>query len=267
MAEDPIIRVAIHGAAGQMGQRLLQGVDDDPQLHLVAAVDRPGHARLGEQLAPGVTLVDRFDADADVVVDFSSPDATVKLVDHCAARGCALVIGTTGLTAAVESAIDEAAASIAVLPAANFSLVVVVLHLLAARAAALLGDDYDIEILEAHHRFKADAPSGTALALAQTLCAATGRSFDRDVVLARHGHDARRQSHEITIQALRIGDHTGEHTVYLAGSGERLELRHVSTNRDSYARGALRAAKWLASRPPGRYTMNDVVGVDQVTAS
>jgi 4-hydroxy-tetrahydrodipicolinate reductase len=261
-------RIAIHGAAGRMGQRLIQLALADPDLELVAAVERAGHPGLDQPAgfdAEGrpsqVRLTDRIEGHPEVLIDFSTPQGTRQLVGRCAERGVALVVGTTGLTDDDQRLLDEAAHRVAVLHATNYSLVVNVLNHLAGQAAQLLGEGYDIEVLEAHHRFKKDAPSGTALTLARVLCEATGRQFDRDVRLARHGDDVPRQPEEITVQALRIGDHVGEHTVYLAGLGERLELKHVSTNRDSYAIGALRAARWLAGRAAGRYTMAQVLGL------
>ena len=261
MADDRVIDVAIHGAAGRMGRRLTALASQEPGLRLAAAVERQGHEAIGQEASAGVTIRGDFDGRADVIVDLSTPVATRALIGRCVESRTAMVIGTTGLTAEDDATIREAARAIPICYASNFSLVVNVLHVLAARAAELLGPGYDIEILEAHHRFKKDAPSGTALALAKTICEATGRSFDADVVYCRHGDDVARKPNEITIQALRIGDHVGEHTAYFAAPGERLELRHVSTSRDSYARGALRAARWLAEQPPGRYGMKDVLGL------
>jgi 4-hydroxy-tetrahydrodipicolinate reductase len=196
-----------------------------------------------------------------VVIDFSVPAATPGVAEACAEAGVGLVVGTTGLDAAAESALAAASGRTAVLVASNFSLVVNVLHALSAEAARALGEGFDIELLEAHHRYKRDAPSGTALALARTVCEASGREVEADVRLSRHGDDVPRRPNEVTVQTLRIGDHPGEHTVYFAGLGERLELRHVSTSRDSYASGALRAAAWLAGRGAGRYTVAEALGL------
>lgn len=255
-----MVRVAIYGAAGQMGQRLLAMVADDARWGLAAAVEQPGHDGIGSETILGVPLGDRFDGDADVAVDFSTAEATIALVHQCVAWGMPMVIGTTGLADEHERTIDQAATKIPIVQASNFSLVVAVLNRLAVQAAKLLGDEYDIEILEAHHRFKVDAPSGTAITLARTLCDALGRSFEEDVVYSRYGTEAQRRAKQITVQALRLGDHVGEHTAYFAALGERLELKHVSTSRDSYARGALHAASWLMGKTPGRYSMADVLG-------
>ena len=259
--------IAINGAAGRMGRRLIALAGADSDLNVVAALERSGHELLGRDSGEvagvrpnAVPLSDTLAADPQVLIDFTTPAATRRTIEQCRQHGIALVIGTTGLTEEDRSAIDRSAGSIPILAAANFSLAVHVLNGLCTKAAAQLGDDYDIEILEAHHRFKTDAPSGTALTLARNICEATGRSFEADVVCTRHGNDVPRQPRQITVQALRLGDHTGEHTAYFAALGERIELRHVSTSRDSYARGALHAAGWVAGKPAGRYDMRDLLG-------
>ncbi|MEM9416206.1 MAG: 4-hydroxy-tetrahydrodipicolinate reductase [Planctomycetota bacterium] len=259
----------IHGAAGRMGRRLVALAAADHALRLAAAIDHAGHADLGtdagtlagagELGVPLTAMPDDPAIKADVVIDFSLPQAFGQCMHACLSNKLPLVIGTTGLTSEQQHAIDNAAQTIPVLQATNFSLVVNVLWKLAADAAAML-EGYDIEVLESHHHGKKDAPSGTAHTLVEKLCAATGRTND-DVVYARHGDDAPRHPNEITVQTLRLGDDPGQHTAYFAGPGERLELKHVSTSRDSYALGALRAAKWLATQKPGRYTVGDVLGV------
>lgn len=264
-------RIVIHGAAGRMGLRLVALAQEAADLSVVAAVDRPDHPHRGEDIGTiagvgpiGVKLGNALPAGgdaADVLIDFSLPQGAGDVIASCVKAGWPLVMGTTGLTAAHQQALDAAAGSIPVLQATNFSRVVNVLHALLEKAAPLFDRDYDVEVLEAHHRFKKDAPSGTALSLAKTICAASGRDFDTDVIYTRHGDDVPRKPGEITMQTLRIGDHPGEHTVYFAAPGERLELKHVSTSRDSYARGALEAAAWLAKKSPGRYMMRDVLGL------
>jgi len=261
-------RLAIHGAAGRMGRRLVALGHADTDLSIAAAVDYAGHPDRGTdagQLAGtgeiGIALTDRLPAEGiDAVIDFSLPVGFRAALAHCVKTGTPIVVGTTGLTPEDAQLLDQAAASIPVLQATNFSLVVNVMWKLAEQAAGLL-QGYDIEVLEAHHRYKKDAPSGTAHTLAKRLCAGSGRDYDKDVVYTRHGDDAERKPNEITVQTLRIGDDPGQHTAYFAGLGERLEIRHVSTSRDSYALGALRAAKWLAGKPAGRYTMDDVLGL------
>lgn len=260
-------RLAIHGAAGRMGRRLVALAAQDDTLTPVAALEHDTHPELGRDagtlagVAPlGVPLADALgDAACEALIDFSLPEGFRRALPMCVERGLAIVVGTTGLTPEDDQALEHAATAIPVLQATNFSLVVNVMWKLAAQAAQLL-EGYDIEVLEAHHRFKQDAPSGTALTLANKLCQATGRDPDKDLVFARHGI-APREPHQITVQTLRIGDDPGQHTAYFAGIGERLEIKHASTSRDSYALGALRAAKWLAGQQPGRYDMSDVLGL------
>lgn len=261
-------RLAIHGAAGRMGRRLVALAVQDDQLTPVAAIEHNQHADLGTDAGSlagcdtlGFALTDSLgDTQCDALIDFSLPEGFRRALAECVARKLPIVVGTTGLTADDDAALNDAAKTIPVLQATNFSLVVNVLWRLAGEAAQLL-EGYDIEVLEAHHRFKQDAPSGTALTLAQKLCEATGKDPEEAFVFTRHG-DAPRQPNDITIQTLRIGDDPGQHTAYFAGIGERLEIKHVSTSRDSYALGALRAAKWLANKAPGRYDMPDVLGFD-----
>lgn len=245
-------KLAIHGSAGRMGQRLIALADADADLTVSAAIDA-AHAD-GPQLA-GLAA-----GACDVLIDFTLPAGCRAALERCVQIGTPIVVGTTGLTPEDQANLDAAAKTIPVLQATNFSQVVNVLNHLAAQAVKLLGDDYDLEILEAHHRYKQDAPSGTALTLARVVADAAGRDFDTHVKLTRHGDDPR-QPKDITVQTLRIGDDAGQHTLYLAAPGERLELKHVSTSRDSYAAGALRAAKWLATQTPGRYDMTNVMGL------
>jgi 4-hydroxy-tetrahydrodipicolinate reductase len=241
-------RVAIHGACGRMGQRLVALTREHAGLELAGEFDQD--APISVEGLVGV----------DVVIDFSAASALSGVLAACRASKAALVLGTTGLDASHQSALDQASKAIAVLQASNFSLVVNVLHHLAAQAVTLLGEGWDLEVLEMHHRYKLDAPSGTAMALAHTIAQAAGRSEDC-IKLARHGHHAPRQPSDITVQTLRVGDHPGEHTLFFAAPGERLELKHVSTSRDSYASGAVRAADWIAGKPAGRYQMCDVLGL------
>ncbi|MEM6853879.1 MAG: 4-hydroxy-tetrahydrodipicolinate reductase [Planctomycetota bacterium] len=248
--------LAIHGSAGRMGQRLIALAEADPELSVALAIDAANTD--GPQLADLSPQADS--ATGDVLIDFTLPEGFRAALARCVETQTPLVVGTTGLTDQDQTNLDQAAATIPVLQATNFSQVVNVLNHLAAQAVKLLGDEYDLEILEAHHRYKQDAPSGTALTLARVVADAAGRDFDEHVKLTRHGDDPR-QPQDITVQTLRIGDDAGQHTLFLAAPGERLELKHVSTSRDSYAAGALRAAKWLVHQPAGRYTMKDVMGL------
>src|SRR5258708_3827928 len=178
----------------------------------------------------------------------------------CRDRGIAMVIGTTGLESADHAGIDVAAMDIPILQAPNMSLGVNVLFKIAGEVAKLLGPDYDIEIIEAHHRFKKDAPSGTAMGLADAILNATGKARDA-LIFDRHGDECPRQPGDIGMHALRVGDEVGRHTAYFAALGERLELTHVATNRDTFVHGALRAARWLAQQKPGRYTISSMLGL------
>ncbi len=259
--------IAITGAGGRMGNRLVALAHADADLRVVAAVARGGSPVLSRDAGElagvgtiGLPVTDDLVPTPAVLVDFTSPVATRHWLKACRDRGIAIVIGTTGLHADDHAAIDDAATDIAVVQAPNTSLGVNLLFKVAAEVAAKLGDAYDVEIVEGHHRFKKDAPSGTAMGLVDAILKATGKTRDA-VVYDRHGNDAVRKPGEVGVHALRIGDEVGRHTAYFAALGERLELTHVATSRDTFARGALRIAKWLAGRPAGRYTVADVLGL------
>lgn len=262
--------LGVNGAAGRMGRRLVALAREDPELRLVAAVEHADSPLLGQDAGVvagvgelGLAIADGLADKPQVLIDFSVPAATRSALKLCRDSGVALVIGTTGLTTDDHAAIDAAAAHVPVLQAPNMSLGVNLLFALAAQVASRLGDDYDIEITEAHHRFKKDAPSGTALGIAEAICRATGKSLEKDVVHGRQGGDAQRRTGEIGMHALRLGDVVGDHTVSFGTLGERLQLSHVASTRDVFVHGALRAAKWLAhpGRKPGRYAMKDVLGL------
>ena len=254
-------RVLVVGAGGRMGEALLRAIGRSLELELGAALEHAAHPRLGAEVAPGVKLSADPEAAvgrADVGVDFSTPRSTLALVDAAEARGLPLVIGTTGLESDHETHIARAAARIPIVRAANFSMGIAVLMELVAEAARRL-PGYEIDVLEIHHDQKVDAPSGTALALARAAATARGLDLDRVAVYAREGITGKREPNAIGLQALRLGDAVGEHTVYLAGPGERVELAHRAHSRDNFAAGALRAAAWLVGRKPGLYTMRDVL--------
>jgi 4-hydroxy-tetrahydrodipicolinate reductase len=259
--------IAITGAAGRMGTRLVALAKQDGQFQIVGAIEKPDHPAqakdIGEVAGIGaVGLPVTFDLrpTPQVLIDFTAPSSTRHWLKTCSDRGIGMVIGTTGLQPPDHAAIDRAAARIPILQAPNMSLGVNVLFRIAAQVAQSLGPEYDIEIIEAHHRFKKDAPSGTAMGLADAILKATERT--RDALLHdRHGEDVPRQPGQIGMHALRMGDEVGRHTVFFAALGERLELTHVATNRDTFVHGALRGAKWLAGRKPGRYAMADVLGI------
>lgn len=262
-----MIPIAITGAAGRMGQRLVALAKQSGRFDLVGAIERPDHEALARDAgevagigALGVPVTFDLRPTPQVLIDFTAPASMRHWLKTCRDRGIAIVIGTTGLQASDQAAIDQAAADIPVLQAPNMSLGVNLLFKVAAEVARRLGDDYDIEIIEGHHRFKKDAPSGTAMGLADAILNATGKTRDA-LVHERHGDDCTRKPGEIGMHALRIGDEVGRHTAYFAALGERLELTHVATNRDTFVHGALRAAEWLAGRPPGRYSIADVLGL------
>jgi 4-hydroxy-tetrahydrodipicolinate reductase len=265
-------RVAVIGAAGRMGRALIRAVTENPDAQLAAAIERPGSAELGVDagilagVAPlGVALAaERPDAgQADVWIDFSAPAASVANAQAAATAGARLVVGTTGLGAADKEVIAAAARRIPLVLAPNTSVGVTVLLRIVGEVARALGPGYDLEIVETHHRAKRDAPSGTALRLAEALAEATGRDLAQTARTARQGDIGPRTDDEIGIQTVRGGDVVGDHTVHFLGLGERIELTHRASSRDTFARGAVRAALWLAQpgRAPGLYDMRDVLGL------
>ncbi len=263
--------IVVAGAAGRMGNRIIACLAGLPDLRLVAALEAPGHATIGRDAGDlagigkaGVSV--GADAAAEitrdrVLIEFSVPEASLahlRLVAHSGARA---VIGTTGFTAAQRTEIGELAKRAAILMSPNMSVATNVAFKLLATMAKALGDEYDVEITEIHHRFKKDAPSGTALRMAEVVAEALGRDLDQVAVYGRQGLPGERTRPEIGILSLRSGDVVGEHTVSFGTLGERLELVHRAHNRDTYARGALRAARFIAGRPPGLYSMADVLGL------
>ncbi|MGX5850689.1 4-hydroxy-tetrahydrodipicolinate reductase [Mesorhizobium sp. PL10] len=255
-----LLKIAIAGALGRMGRQMVDAVEADPRLQLVARFHRPGNTSEG--------LVDRDEALvlADVVIDFTTPTASVELAQACAVRaGPALVIGSTGFEPAELAAIATASKSVAIVRSGSYSLGLNMLAGLVEQAARALGsDDCDIEILEAHHRFKVDAPSGTALMLGE---AARGRGVDLDDVArgALDGVTGPRPADEIGFAVLRGGSIVGEHSVSFLSQGETLTLSHSAGDRSMFARGAIAAALWVAGRQPGEYDMRDVLGFDKRT--
>jgi 4-hydroxy-tetrahydrodipicolinate reductase len=260
--------IAVNGACGRMGQRIVALAKEDPQLAVSAALDAPKHPHQGRDAGElagvgpiGVMVMSGLPLDfrIDCVVDFSTPEGTMNVLPLCVSRKIPIVIATTGHSAEQRREIESAAHETAVLYSPNFSLAVNVLFKLVREAAAALkGKGFDVEIIERHHRFKTDSPSGTAMQFAKIVQEAMSLSAVRH---GREGVIGERPANEIGVHAVRSGDNTGEHTIIFGALGETLELVHKSTSRDSYARGALAAAKFLASRPAGRYTMNDVLGL------
>ena len=257
------MRLAIAGAGGKMGRALIEAVEADGALELAAAFDVAGSSALGTQVA-GVTVgsdVRAAVAAADLLIDFTRPEGTLAHLDACAAAGKAMVIGTTGFAAAQLSRIRDASSRIAIVMSPNFAVGVNVVFRLAETAAKALGDSYDIEIIEAHHRQKVDAPSGTALMLGRIVASALGRNLDEVASHGREGDVGARPGKQIGFHSIRGGDIVGEHTVVFAGAGERVEVAVRSQSRMTYATGALRAAKFLQGRTSGLYDMQDVLGL------
>ncbi len=257
-------RVAVVGACGRMGECVRAALAGEPGLALAAALEAPGHPRLGAVLEGGVRLEGDPKAAlarCDVAIDFALPAATLATLRVAAEAGVAYVTGTTGFDAVEKGEIASLARRIPVIHAANFSVAVNVLVWLARSAARLLGPGFDAEVLELHHAGKRDAPSGTAIALAEAIAAARGGSLADHLVLERAGAIGARPAQAIAVQSLRGGDCPGEHTVLFLGQGERLELVHRAASRDHFARGAVRAAVWLAGRPPGLYPFEQVLGL------
>jgi len=258
-------RVLVVGACGRMGESVRAALASEATLKLSAALEAPGHPQLGSELAPGVRLGDDAKAAlacADVAIDFSRPEASLRVLRAAADAGVAYVMGTTGLAGDECAEIAVAARRIPVLHAPNFSVSVNVLVWLTREAARRLGAGVDAEIIELHHAGKRDAPSGTALRLAEAIAEGRGHPLEGHLVLERAGETGPRPAGAIGIQALRAGDSTGEHSVIFAGRGERLELAHRSQTREHFAHGAVRAAAWLAGRAPGVYRIEQALGLE-----
>lgn len=284
--------VVVTGAAGRMGSRVVTMTHETAGMRLVGACEMPGSSSIGEDLglSGGLERLDvpieddlakaidaatkRISGDCSggdaegegereesvlVVVDFTSAPVSVRHAEVCAEKGVAMVTGTTGFDESQKKAVEAAAGKVPIVMAPNMSVGVNLMLGLAKKAAEALGEDYDVEILEAHHRMKADAPSGTALRLGEVVSEALGRNLDESGVYERRGTIGARTDSEIGMQTLRGGDVVGEHTVYFFGDGDRVELTHRATNRDIFVRGAVRAAGWVADRPAGLYGMEDVL--------
>jgi len=266
------INIGVIGAAGRMGRTLIEAVSQsDGALILAGATERPGSSLIGADAGElsglgklGVSIVDdvaKIVRDIDVLVDFSSPAATIEHIKVCAANDTAIVIGTTGFTAEQDAVIKKSSAQIAICKASNFSTGVNLCFKLLDIAARVLGDDVDIEVIEAHHRHKVDAPSGTALSMGGVVANALGRDLAEVAVYGREGQTGARERDTIGFATVRAGDIVGDHTVMFAADGERVEITHKASSRMSFARGALRAARWVTEKPAGMYDMQDVLNL------
>ena len=266
-----MLKVLVAGAAGRMGKRIVAMVAENPRTELAGAFERPDHESVNEDVGVvagigelGVTMapgLDQVIEKCDVLIDFTTPEATLANLRTAVQKGLAMVIGTTGISGEALDEAEQLARKIRCVMAPNMSVGVNVMFKIAEEMAEILGDEYDMEILEVHHRFKKDAPSGTAMKLARILAEATGRDLEKAGVYERKGFIGERTKDEIGIQTWRAGDIAGEHTILFGGIGERLELIHRAHSRDNFARGAVRAALWVAEQPVGLYDMQDVLGL------
>jgi 4-hydroxy-tetrahydrodipicolinate reductase len=265
------IRVAVAGAGGRMGRTLVGAVHradgmlvsaatetSDSGLIGVDAGEVAGIGKLGTAIRPDL---DEVLGEFDVLIDFTTPDASMHNLRLCRDARCRTVIGTTGLSPAQREAVSEAAIDIALVYAPNMSVGVNLCFKLLETAAKVMGDDVDIEIIEAHHRHKVDAPSGTALRMGEVIAASVGRNLDEVAVYGRQGHTGPRERSTIGFETIRAGDTVGEHTVWFAADGERVEISHRASNRMTFARGAVRATAWIADKARGQFDMQDVLGL------
>lgn len=266
-----MIKAIVAGACGRMGKRIIHMIHQNQEIILHGAFERPDHPSVKEDAGQvagvgnlGVkiagSLEDVIDQ-GDVLIDFTAPQATLDNIKMIVSRGLAMVIGTTGITGDMLKEVEAIAGKIRCVMAPNMSVGVNVMFRIAGEMARILGSDYDTEILEVHHRLKKDAPSGTAMRLAQIVAESVGRDLEKVGVYERKGIIGERTDEEIGIQTWRAGDITGEHTVMFGGIGERLELIHRAHNRDNFARGGVRAALWIVNQPEGLYDMQDVLGL------
>lgn len=262
-----MIKVAIMGAGGRMGRTLIQAVQETPDVQLAAGIVEPDSSLVGVDLGElaglgklGVSASGSLEAaDFDLLIDFTTPAVTMASAAFCSAHGKALVVGTTGLNDSEKAVLASAAESIPLVFAPNMSVGVNVCFRLLELAAAALGDDYDVEIVEAHHRHKVDAPSGTALGMGEAVARALGRNLKEVAVYGREGQTGARKRETIGFATLRVGDVVGDHTVVFGTEGERVEITHKASSRMTFAKGAVRAASWLQGRPAGLYDMQDVL--------
>jgi 4-hydroxy-tetrahydrodipicolinate reductase len=264
------MNIAVAGSCGRMGRTLLETVLGAPDLRLHAALEQAGHDQIGRDAGEligsrcGVAIASDVEGavkGADVLIDFTRPEGTLEHLAVCRRLGVRMVIGTTGFEERQKAAIAAAGQDIAIVFAPNMSVGINVTLRLLAMAAPALGEAYDVEIVEAHHKHKVDAPSGTALRMGEVIARALGRSLDECAVYDRHGITGERRAGAIGFAALRGGDLVGDHTALFAGIGERIEITHRSTSRATYAQGAIRAARFLMRQPSGCFDMQDVLGL------
>jgi 4-hydroxy-tetrahydrodipicolinate reductase len=263
-------KLMVVGAAGRMGGRILCLAVESGRFDIVAAVDKSGLPCIGKDVGTvcscgtlGVAVTDIYPVvGADVVIDFSTPQAADATIEYCKKNKIPLVLGTTGLSDSQKEKLKPASKQIPIVYTTNMSVGMNVLFAVVGKVASMLGEEYDIEIVEQHHRFKKDAPSGSALSLAEKICTATGRDFPGSVKNGRSGKEALRTRGEIGMHAVRAGDITGIHSVIYGTLGETVTINHNASSRDTFAQGALRAASWIAGKKPSLYSMADVLGIN-----
>jgi 4-hydroxy-tetrahydrodipicolinate reductase len=263
------VRAIVVGAGGKMGGRIIHLIKETPSMKLVRVVERPDHPSIGVDIGDvvglgkiGVLLEGSLKKDeGDVLINFSSPQASLQSLEFAKESGLAVVIGTTGLSSDQMNRVKELSTNVRCVFAPNMSVGMNVMFRVVQEVARALGPEYDIEILEAHHRLKKDSPSGTAVKLGELISSSIGREFGKVGVYGRKGMVGERTKEEIGMQVIRAGDIVGEHTVLFGGIGERLEIIHRSHSRDNFARGAIRAALWVVNQPNGLYDMQDVLGL------
>ncbi len=267
-----MLRVAVTGAVGRMGKTLIEAIQASQNMVLTAAIDRPDSSLVGADAGEvvglnklGIEIVGDLSKVLecfDVLIDFTHPTVTLKNMEVCSKAGKAMVIGTTGFSSAEKAQLEAAAELIPLVYAANYSIGVNLSLKLVQMAAKVLGNDVDIEIMEAHHRDKVDAPSGTALRMGEIVAETLGRDFDKVAVYGRQGQTGARNRETIGFATVRAGDIVGEHTVMFAADGERVEISHKASSRMTFAKGAIRSARWVVGKPAGLYDMQHVLGLE-----
>ncbi len=266
-----MINVLVTGAAGRMGRQIISLLLQEDGIELIGATEIEGHPSVGNDVGEivgagkiGVLVSDNLDKaalGADAIVDFTNPEATLDAASYASSMGKPMVIGTTGFSQDQKMRLEELASKFACVISPNMSIGVNVMFEITKKLAESLGNEFDIEVIEAHHRDKKDSPSGTAMRLGEIIAESTGRNFSKVARLGRHGYVGKRGPDEIGIQAIRGGDIIGEHSVWFCGNGERVEVTHRATDRDNFARGAILALRWIIGKPPGVYDMRNVLGL------
>ena len=266
-----MIKVIIVGIGGKMGRSIFTTLNNDDDISIVGATELPGHEFIGKDLGEcmgledsDVKVTDNINDtanDADIIVDFTAPDSTINNTEYASKNNKSMVIGTTGFSTEQRSTLNKLLETIPSVISPNMSIGVNLLFELSKNVSRILGKEFDVEIIEAHHRNKVDSPSGTAIGLAESVADGLEVNLKDNAVYERHGNTGKRKNNEIGIQTIRGGDVVGDHTVMFLGNGERIELTHKALSRDNFSKGVLRAIKWLPGKSPGIYSMKDVLGL------